>query len=166
MLRVIASHGSPTEFFVESAELQCTNPSCSKLYKRTPPDLVRFSAKQQVVLRALGVWGKVARHLAALDAAWTPKYRVGDQCGRCGAALDVRFHTVHIDEFSLNGQCSCEWFRFTAAPKLSRMDPALQGLGEWRCHHISFAREFALDVALRAHWFQRHRSGEREEDAA
>lgn len=81
----------------------------------------------------------------------------GMKCPKCGGMLDHRWHLVDIAEFNGNGFCGCEFFAFRQQPLLTRATPAEQGMGKWRCKHIVAARDFALDVALRAHRYDNKR---------
>ncbi len=157
MLRVMPVPGEPTTFRCEGTSLQCSCPECAKLFKRTPPDQVRFSLRQQTVLRALGVWGKVQRHLVALEKAYVPRYRVEQRCHKCGeGTLQLVFHTVDLKGYGDAGQCDCQFHQYTLAPKLSRMDPAQQcGASDLRCAHVDASREFFCDLMLRMHTHSR-----------
>lgn len=92
---------------------------------------------------------------------------IGGPCPKegCPGTLDCRFHQVDISMYNLNGWCSCEYFAFGLEPKVSRMGPAEQGAGNHRCAHINAARDFALDVSLKAHERERYARarGQREE---
>lgn len=95
------------------------------------------------------------------------KLHVGGPCPHegCDGTLDLRFHKVDIANWNQNGECSCEYFQIKLAPVLSRLPLPDQGAGLHRCHHIRAAREFALDVSLRAHERDRyaHAGRQREE---
>jgi hypothetical protein len=155
MLRVKACPGSPTVFFSESSELECVRPECGKLYKRVPPELVYFSLRQRSFLRAMGLWDRVDRRLKDLEG-YASKFRVGDLCKKCGVGtLDVRFHTVDIAAYGLNGGCGCEYFLFSLRKELEGAGRDERLAGAHRCQHIDAARDFALDLSLRAHEHER-----------
>jgi hypothetical protein len=164
MIRVCAVHGEPTCYHVESSELQCVEPQCSKLYRRLPASFVWFSSRQREFLRGLGLLARVDKRLGELAERYSnrPGRRPGDQCPRCGGQLDVRFHRVDISAYGLNGWCSCEFFAFSLGPKLDKLGKAERGAGLYRCHHIWAARDFALDLSLKAHEAKAHRKFGRE----
>jgi hypothetical protein len=143
MLRVMAIVGESTRFHVESNTLQCTDPQCGKMFNR-----------------------RTRHRLVPGQAHPTDYLHIGDPCPACGTGtLDVRFHVVDIEDYSCNASCSCEFFEFCLRPQLSRMLPSEQGMGKHRCSHIIAARDFALDIALKAHEHDRYRGarGQREE---
>jgi hypothetical protein len=142
MLRVKAIPGERTRFWVESGTLICVQ--CSKTFNRR------------------------TRHRLMEGGSETVYLHIGDPCPKCNGTLDVRFHVVDISEWNGNGSCGCEYFQISLAPKLSRMPLPEQGGGTMRCAHIRAARDFALDVAIKAHEFDRYRraKGQREENAA
>lgn len=145
MLRVKAIPGEATRYWVESNSLQCVSAACGHLLNRR--------------------W----RHVPfdATGAKLPPRrHEVGDPCPRCGSALDLRFHVVDIASYGYSGQCSCEFFQYSCEPKVARLPKDQQGAGEFRCHHIRAARDFALDVALHAHNAERYwnAKGQREEN--
>src|ERR1039457_7698267 len=96
MLRVKSIPGEPTRFFVESFEVQCSNPDCSKLYPRTPAGHTKFTDAQMATLRAVGVWPKVKKYLERLVKEGDPRNVAGGQCRRCGGALSSREHLVDL----------------------------------------------------------------------
>lgn len=164
-LRVQAIAGETTCFMVESAEVQCVNPVCSKLYRRTPNGYARFGTGQKTLLNMIGVWNKVQSYLRRMEREWNTRYVPGAQCPRCGAALAERSHRVDTTGYNCNGECGCEWFQFVASKELRRLTPEQQGMGEWRCSHIEAARSFDYDVRLRVGELYRLRQakGQREE---
>ena len=125
-MRVI-NKGEPTVYFVESNSLECLDQA-----------------------RRVSMGAERYPHL--FSRLKHPALRVGGPCPRCQGQLDVRFHTVDIGAYSGNGCCSCEFFQMSPEmqARVSRMSPAEQAMGRCRCSHIKAARDFALDVALRA----------------
>ena len=116
-----------------------------------------------------------SEHLQCVDPECSRLYprkntalHVGSCCPKCGATLDVRFHRVDVENYNLNGECSCEWFGVEFRPKLRGMNPDEQAAGRCRCTHIIFARAFLLDMSLTSHKQKRYADarGQREENAA
>ena len=165
-LRVQAIEGETTCFRVESSEVQCTNPQCAKLYRRTPNGFVRFGAGQQTLLNTIGVWSKVRAYLKRMEREFDPRYVPGAQCPKCGAVLAERWHRVDTAACELNGHCSCEWFQFVAAKELRKLLPHERAMGDWRCSHIDAARNFDYDIRLRVgeQYRLRHARGQKEDD--
>jgi len=128
---------------VEGDTLQCSNPQCGKLLRKSPPSVVAFTVRQRAFLKAAGLLVRADRALAVLAAGRT--LTAADQCPKCGAALERRCHTVDIAANDLFGGCSCEYFQFTVAKALRR------GEDPDRCAHIEHARDYALDLSLKAH---------------
>ena len=143
MLRVKAIPGEPTRFWVESNTLVCTSPECSRTYNR-----------------------KQRHRLVPNQSSPTDYLHIGDPCPVCGATLDVRFHVVDIASNNCNGQCGCEFFSFTHAPALAKLLPSDRGMGKHRCSHIEAARQFALDVALHGHEYERYKDAGRQREEA
>lgn len=160
MLRVTKVEGEATCFFVESAEAQCSNPECARLYRRLPKMAVSFTNLQKKFLQYYGLLGKVEKALAKAEAGESGR-QPGDHCPRCGAALSERFHKVDISSYAYNGKCGCEAFAFGIEPTLSRLPEEEWSLGMWRCQHIDAARNFALDLALHAHAKEQAKPGKK-----
>ena len=154
MLRVIPVPGEPASYDVESHELQCTNPECAKLFPRLDMEHVHFTRRQEQFLRLAKLWGKVKRILDGLAQRYRPLNRVGSPCPRCGQALDLRFHRVQLELNDCVGWCSCEVFYYVYQPALAKMASAEERIAaakDHRCQHLFEARDFALDLTLRAH---------------
>jgi hypothetical protein len=84
----------------------------------------------------------------------------GMKCPKCKTGMmDHRFHLVDLAFYNNHGKCSCEYFMYDREPKVSRETPVEQSMGKWRCQHIDAARDFALDVALRAHERENQKKG-------
>ena len=162
LLRVKPIEGEPTSFMVESDEVQCVNPECSKLLKKTPKLASHFTARQEATLRFAGVWRKVEGTIRLLTSR--PTIASGDPCPKCGAALGERWHRVDLTAGGFNGVCSCEYFAFALGPEVRKLSKADQALGIHRCQHISAARDFALDARLMAEekWRTKQANGKRE----
>jgi hypothetical protein len=85
---------------------------------------------------------------------------IGSLCPSCKAGkLDVRFHTVDLANYEPVGECSCEHFQFRLGPELSKMPPEQRAekAALMRCSHIREARDFAIDLTLKAH--EKHHNG-------
>lgn len=141
MLRVKAIPGEPCRFWCESNSLICVNAQCSALYNR------RWRHRPEP--------GATAVYL-----------HVGDLCPKCGSQLDLRFHVCDISAYNCSGRCGCEFFQFNLEPKVSRLSPAEQGMGQYRCSHIIACRDFALDLALKGHEAARLRWAGRQTEEA
>lgn len=146
MLQVKAIPGEPTCYYVESHHMQCTGKECNALTRRAP-SAIWFNRRQRDFLATVGVWGRVDSMVKKLAEGW----RSDGQCRRCGAALEPRWHRVDIGAYHCNGQCGCEYFELALAKELRRLKPEQQAAGTHRCSHIEAARDFALDLSLRAH---------------
>lgn len=147
MLRVKAIPGEPTRFWVESWTLEC--PQCSAKFNRRTRH--RLLARYE-------------------DVPHSGYLYIGDPCPKCGGELDCRFHVVDIANYNGVGECGCEYHQMKLGPELRKLSLAQRGGSgdKYRCSHVKAARDFALDVALAAHDFERHRraDGQREEAAA
>lgn len=158
----------PTCFLVESFELQCVNPQCGKIVKRFPELMVDFSSRQRALLRFTGVWNRVSVIVVGLKLK--AFRQPGEQCPKCGAALDNRWHKVDIARNDLNGECGCEHFQFTLRKELRKVSKEDRAMGLCRCAHIEAARDFAIDVAVATHEQYRlavnGKKGQKEEHAA
>ena len=79
--------------------------------------------------------------------------------------LDVRFHSCDLSLYHGSGRCSCEYFEFALEPQVSRLPPDQQAEGKYRCQHLRAARDFCLDLSLKAHAMDRLKGarGQRED---
>lgn len=165
MLRVKAIPNEATRFYVESAEVICTN--CGKLYPKTPNGHARFSHEQTATLRACGVWTKVSNYLKQLSRQFNPRNVPGGQCRKCGGALDERWHLVDVSSMDYAGQCACEFWSIVIRKELEKLPKAQRMCHENTCAHIPEAQRFAFQLSLRLHEQERlaNGRGRKEEDA-
>ena len=140
MLLVKSIAGEPSAFLVQGDTLLCSNPQCGKLVRRLPASFVRFTERQREFLRTLGLLGKV-------DKATENRAEIesGEQCKKCGAVLEQRFHRVDVVE----DWCSCEFYEMVLRPARRKANGV--EIASLRCHHLEAARSFCLDAVIGAH---------------
>lgn len=146
MLRVKSVISSPSQFYVEGDSLVCAGQGCGRVVRRLPAEHVWFNKRQKLFLTSIGVlklvektqqiWQDVAPHVD------------GERCVKCGRPMEIRWHLVDITDEHGNGYCACEYFQFSLLPYVTKLT-ALSG--DYRCRHIEAARDFALEMTIRAH---------------